>query len=470
MVYREVPASVAQRLLWMIRHYRSDFGALSCPVLCRLHGPLDPAALGAAVDGLTRRHESLRTTFAGRGARLRQLIHEPRPLPMATVDLGAQADPEAAVRDRIAAELRDPIDPGEWPARATLWRLGPASYVFCLNLHHLVTDAWSTGILLRDLAALYAGATTGSDPAAGPGGPGGSDGVAPGWQYADFAAWQQRLLDGEELGRHQAYWRRQLAGSQLPRLRLDGAAPGARPANGAAAAGGVAADGAAADGAAASGAAASGASAGDGAVRLDLDRAVVAGLRELARVQHTTVFAVLLAGFHAHLSRLTGQGDLAVASMFANRSRPELRDTVGLLANMVLLRSRISPNASYADLVSQAHAAVIGAFTYQDLPYQMLPLDVVTPGGGRADDVMFQVMTPVSHRIGGGGVDFELLLPDQIGSRFRFELTLTPVGEHDLRAVLFHTDGTPQAAAGFLQRYADLVAAGVRAPHAPLPR
>jgi hypothetical protein len=392
----------------MIRHYRTGFGALNCPVLCRVHGPLDTTALGSAVDALVSRHESLRTTFTGRGARLTQVVHDPAPLPLPIVDLGTRPDPETAVREAIGVELATPIDPQVWPARAGVWRLSDTEHVLCLNLHHLVTDAWSTGILLRDLTALFDRAVGGGPPPA-----------PPSWQYRDFVAWQQRLLGGDELRRHQDYWRRQLAGAQLPRLRpvLDGAG---QPA---------------------------------GRSVADVDAEVVRGVHARARSGQTTLFAVLLAGFHAHLARVTGQPDLAVASMFANRARPELRGTVGLLANMVLLRC--PAGASRSDLLAGTHASVIGAFAYQDLPYQMLPTDLVRATGGRPDDVMFNVMAGVEHRIAAGGVEFELLVPDDIGSRFPFELALTPIGTDRVRCVLFHAGGwcSPAAAREFLRGY-----------------
>jgi hypothetical protein len=147
----------------MIKHYRADYGALSCPVVCRVTGPLDLAALRRAIGDLSARHESMRTTLQGRGARLSQRVHPLRGEPVDLVDLSAADDPRAAAERALAAELREPIDPTSWPVRATLWRTGPDEHLFCLNLHHLVTDAWSTGILLRDLCLLYDRASGGTD-------------------------------------------------------------------------------------------------------------------------------------------------------------------------------------------------------------------------------------------------------------------------------------------------------------------
>ena len=143
-----------------------------------------------------------------------------------------------------------------------------------------------------------------------------------------------------------------------------------------------------------------------------------------------------------------------------------LRETVGLLAGMVLLRARVAEQGSFSALVRHCHSAVVAAFAYSDLPFQLLPSDIVDTGGGRADDVMFNVMTETRHLLSSGGATFELVVPTDIGSRFPFELALVPVGEADLRAALFRAPDRLDAAGGlrFLEGYADLAAAAVAQP------
>src|SRR4051812_9131723 len=148
MAPREAPASVGQRLLWQMDHHRGAGGALNCPVFLRLRGRLDRGALLSALDRLVRRHESLRTTFAGRGHRLTQLIHEEPPPPAtAELDLGGEPDPEEALERALAAEAQERVDPQAWPVRCTLWRLSDREHVLCVNMHHLVTDGWSCAVV-----------------------------------------------------------------------------------------------------------------------------------------------------------------------------------------------------------------------------------------------------------------------------------------------------------------------------------
>jgi hypothetical protein len=246
-------------------------------------------------------------------------------------------------------------------------------------------------------------------------------------QYADFALRQER----EGLDRERAYWLRQLDGAQLahPPRR-----PDAQPT----------------------------ATAPTGTVSVPIPPRAAERLRDKAKRSGTTLFAVLLAGYFAALHDATGQPDVTVASLFANRMAPDTHGTVGFLANMVMLRCRAA-GADLDALIPLAHKASVEAMAHQRQPFQTLPPHLVDAGGMRADDMVFQMVTDPQHRGHAGGVEFELLVPEAIGSRFSFELAVTPVGA-GLRAVLFYRrDWFDDAwAAGFLSRYGDMV--GVREP------
>jgi hypothetical protein len=391
---------VGQRLLWQMDHYRGANGALNCPIFLRLRGLLDIDALHAAAHELSHRHEALRTTFAGRGPRLTQLVHDrPRVLEIGRTDLSSEPDPEAAAIRAMTAEAQLRVDPEDWPVRLSLWRLQAHEHVLCVNMHHLVTDGWSCGVVARDLARIY-------DRAAGDGAP-----LPPvGWQYSRWVEWQRELLQGDGLRRLREYWRHQLMDAELPdlpRVAVRARADQRRT---------VVQHGV-------------------------IPRAAVCALGALARGLGTALFTVLLSAYYLLLHRMSGQIDLAVASIFANRSRLELRDTVGFLSNMVVLRGRVGRQATFADLVREVSASVIGAFAHQDLPYQLLPLDTLRGGSPRPESVVFQLFAGPLDRTRAAGVMVEpiITVPDGIGSRWDFELSLAPSGE-DLSILLCYAD------------------------------
>jgi hypothetical protein len=427
MTVREVPASAGQRLLWFLDRYRGQSGALNCPMTCRIRGHADEAALQRAIDLLAARHESLRTTFGGGGRQLTQLIHEPAPVPVHWASLEGEGDPQDRLQAALHADLRYPVNPREAAVRVTGWRLGPAERVITLNMHHMVTDTWSCGILLEDLAACYARAC-------------GADGREPpsaGWQYAQFARWQERQLRSEAFARHADYWRNQLAGMQSPSLPVAGRGP----------AGG------------AQRASAHGLVSGPAG----------AALRDLARAEETTAFTVLLAAYQAMLHRLTGQDDIAVATLFTNRVRPEVLRTVGFVANMVMLRTRLPAQASFTDLIRRSRQTVIDAFAHQELAYHLLAQGGQRPGQLRPDDIVFQLLArPLDTVIEAAGVTFEGIVPDVPG-RFDFELALMPASDGYAVKLYYSADRVATAwAEDFVAGYVAVAEALSRQPGDPL--
>lgn len=410
----DAPASVGQRQLWLMDHYQGAGGALNCPVVHRLSGPLDVGRLGRALDTVVARHEALRTTFTGRGRRLARVVHEPRPVPLSVADLAGGPDPEAALAAALHAELSTRFDTSREIVRARLWRLGPDEHVLCLNQHHLVTDAWSCAVVSRELGEAYGGAEL-PDVAA---------------QFSDFVRAESVELAGDRLARLQGYWRTQLDGVRVPQLPTpEHRAPA-------------------------------------GERRIDFARAhlspqVRARIAATGRAHRSTPFAVLLGAFTALLHEYAGQTDLAVASLLANRSGPELAGTVGYLANMVLLRTRFPDARTSGDVVAAARGTVVGALVHQALPYQLLPLDTIHADSVR--DVVFQVFAEATHQTAFGG-DSGLVAepvdpPDGVGTRFDLDCVVMPHRDGGLDVVLGHAtdrfDG--EWAAGFVGRFGEIV-------------
>ena len=209
MSVREVPASIGQRLLWLLDHYRGRVGQLNEQLVWRIRGPLDTGALEEAVDALCRRHETLRTSFAVRGRRLLQVIHDPRPLELVRVDRSDAADRDAAVDELAFEEGSAEIDATVWPVRVSLWRFDDRDHLFCLNVHHLAIDGVSLELLARDLAGFYNRAV-------------GAPAELPeiGWQYAEWSEWQRARLESGEAARLQEHWARRLEGVSCRARRM----------------------------------------------------------------------------------------------------------------------------------------------------------------------------------------------------------------------------------------------------------
>ncbi|MER7141826.1 condensation domain-containing protein [Streptomyces xanthochromogenes] len=420
---RETEPSVGQRLLWFLDRYRGQDGALNCPMMCRIRGPLDHSVLSTALDRVSARHDALRTVFSGGGRKLRQIVREPHPVALRHVDLRGETDAESAVRDRISEELATRIDATENAVRCTLWQVADDEHVLCVNMHHLVTDSWSCGVVFQDLCAVL-------DRLAG----GTKELPDPGWQFTEFAEWQRGALESGELKKQLDYWRRELDGLALPPLpsRAD---PGPRR---------------------------------TALVRGELSAATVAALRSLSVGRGSSLFAAMLTLYYATLHRTTGRTDLAVASLYANRLRPQTRRTVGFLANMVVLRTRITPSAPVLDALKTTHATVVGGFLNQGIPYQLLPLPGSGNDGARADDIVFQMLAEPVYSITVGDLDIEVLVPDGVGSRFELELVLVPHSE-GFHVLLFYNEGrfTPAFAEEFVQRF--VAASELVAKNADLP-
>jgi hypothetical protein len=424
-IVRELPAALGQRLLWLMAHYRGANGGLNTVMSVRLSGAFDAGAWSAAVDALTARHEALRTTFGGRGRNLRQFVHAPRAVTVNAEDLAGVPDPEAALRQRLAADARGPIDPSDWPARYSVWRLADDEHVLSLNIHHLVNDAWSYDVIWRDLCRAYNG-------------PGTGDLAAPQWQFADFAAWQAaEVAVGPRFAELETHWRERLDGARFPRPPGSDEADPAVPRIGAAA-----------------------------SVTLPPD--VVSGLTQLGRKRRATVFSVLLAAFYGVLREFTGQDDLSVGSLYANRARAEARETVGFLANLLPVRVRIPAAATFADALAEVRAATLEAFLHQDLPYQVFRLNSQLG----PDSVVFN---PHARSPGDdpavrfGGATAEWLPPDPMACRFDLEFRLVPEAGR-MRGTLFYNQAlVPAAVAGdFADAYGRLCAACLARPDAVL--
>ena len=328
--------------------------AYHIPLSLGLGGDLDPSALRQALDRILVRHEALRTTFVflegepvqriepAQESRFRLLEH----------DLRGYEDAGGELERLSAAEAETPFDLQTGPLiRGRLIRKSEAEYVLLLTMHHIVSDGWSTEILIRELNTLYDSYLRGEmDPL-----------PALSVQYADYAVWQRQWLEGELLQQQAGYWKQTLAGA--PAL-LDLPADHARPAQ---------------------------KDYAGSFARLALDAQLTAGLRDLSRRHGATLYMVLLAGWAALLSRLSGQQDIVTGTPVANRGRTEIEGLIGFFVNTLALRVDLSGSPTVSQLLERVKLHSLAAQQHQDIPFEHV-VELLQPVRSLAHSPLFQVM------------------------------------------------------------------------------
>ncbi|PBB58097.1 MULTISPECIES: condensation domain-containing protein, partial [Mesorhizobium] len=345
--------SFAQQRLWFLAQLDEAGTNYHIPMALRLTGRLDRAALQRSLDGVFARHEALRHVFVAPDGKPRvRVLPADAGLPPVEHDLCGRADAEAALEDLCREEAHTPFDLSRGPMiRARLIRLSHEEHVFLLTQHHIVSDGWSMGVLVRELGQLYRAFAAGHD-----------DPLAPlGIQYADYAAWQRQWLSGDRLQSQARHWREALSGAPA-RLALPTDRP--RPAQQSFAGAGV---------------------------PVVIDPALTRGLKRLASQQGTTLFMTVLAAWAAVLSRLSGQDDIVIGVPSANRGRREIEELIGFFVNTLALRLDLSGAPSVAQLLERTRRTALAAQEHQDLPFEQV-VEIVKPQRALDHTPLFQVM------------------------------------------------------------------------------
>ncbi|HKH47032.1 MAG TPA: amino acid adenylation domain-containing protein [Thermoanaerobaculia bacterium] len=349
----DLPLSFAQQRLWFIDQLEPGNPGYNIPSVMRLLGELSIPRLAQAFTEVVRRHEVLRTTFASREGRAVLVIHPPAALELPVLDLAALPDEEREARaGRLAVgESLRPFDLEQGPLlRTVLLRLAEREHVLVLTMHHIVSDGWSMGVLVRELQDLYRGRTLPELPI----------------QYADFAAWQRRWLAGEVLELQLAWWREHLEGtSGVLELPTDHPRPAVLSLRGA-------------------------------EHRFALDRELSRRIAELGRREGVTPFMILGAALAALLSRLSGQLDLNLGAPIANRNRIETEGLIGFFVNTLVLRAQVGSAEVFLDLLAQMRDAGLGAYAHQDLPFEKL-VDELQPERDLSRSPLAQVALAVNN-------------------------------------------------------------------------
>ncbi|MEW5927432.1 MAG: non-ribosomal peptide synthase/polyketide synthase, partial [Gemmatimonadota bacterium] len=432
-----LPLSFAQQRLWLFDQVEPGSAVYNIPAALRVRGGLDARVLERSLTEVVRRHEVLRTVFrAGDDGEPVQVVLPAAPVVLGRIDLSGlpAGEREARLAEAARAEAAAPFDLRRGPLlRAALVRLGPGDAALLFTVHHVVSDEWSTEILVREVSALY-GAFARGEPSPLP---------EPPVQYADFAAWQRARLGGAALERQLANWRERLSGAP-PLLEL----PTDRPRT--------------AD-----------ADARGGVRPFALPAETAAALRALAADEAATPFMALLAGFQALLARWSGQDDVVVGTPVAGRGRPETEELIGFFVNTLVLRAELAGETTGRGLLRQARERVLEAQAHGDLPFERL-VEELAPGRGAGHTPLFQVMfTLETLRVASGlrlgGVEVEPLPTDTATAKFDLALELVDEGGRIAGRAVYRSSLFDAATVDrLLEHYLRLLAGIAADPDAPV--
>jgi amino acid adenylation domain-containing protein len=405
----EAPLSFAQQRLWILDRFDPGMPAYNIPLAVSLTGPVRPGALRGALAAVVARHEALRTHFAVTAAGPVQRIEPAGEPALPWIDLTGlpAAVVEAELELRLALLGIERFDLQRGPLlRAALFSTSSEAHTLLLNVHHIIADGWSLGILFREMAACYAAACEGTEAALPP---------LP-IQYADFAIWQRGWLQGPVLERQLAFWRERLAG--LPAgspLTADRPRPPLQTFNGA-------------------------------LTPVAFPSDLAAAAHRFARAERVTPFMALLAVFAELLGRASGWEDLAIGTPVANRNRLETEGLIGFFVNTLVLRADVGPESgsepTVRRLLARMREVTLAATAHQDLPFEKL-VEELRPERSLAFSPFFQVFFTLETAAPApelGGLTPDLAGVETGAAKFDLTLSLTRRDERIGGAVEYNTD------------------------------
>src|SRR5581483_10677364 len=357
---RVSPLSYAQERLWLLQELEPGSVAYNMTEAKRIKGPLQVEALEQVINEIVRRHESLRTRFERRNGGP-VAIEVDQVIKLETVNLEGidRHGQERRIRELANEEAGRSFNLTTGPLlRMRLARLGALEHVLFFAMHHIVSDGWSMGVLVREFMELY-GAFSAGRP---------SPLAELPIQYADYAVWQRGWLQGEVLEKQLEYWKQQLAGAPVLELPTDRVRPAARSYRGA-------------------------------IESVAISRDLLAGLKELSRRQGATLFMTLSAGFQVLLSRYSGQKDIVAGTPIANRSRGETEGLIGFFVNTLVLRTDMGGEPTFLELVRREREVAMEAYEHQDVPFERLVAELQVERD-LSRNPLFQVMFALQNAPG----------------------------------------------------------------------
>ncbi len=357
------PLTFAQLRLWFVEQLDPDQTSYLIPWALRIRGRLNPEALAYSLNRIVERHDIFRTTFVATEGEPMQLVSPSLHIPLPLTDL-SHLDLPAAEGEALRLtreEAQTPINIKTGPIlRAQLMRLASEDHLLLLTTHHIVFDGWSRSVLVRELGAFYQSFLAGQPPQL----------LELQIQYADFAVWQREHLSGDHLDRQLAYWKQQLqdmpVNLELPTDRLR---PAVQTLNGA-------------------------------SLRFTLPVDLSEQLKSLSQKQAVTRYMTMLAAFQVLLARYTGQDDIVLGTPTANRNRSELEGIIGLFANTLVLRTKLTGDPTFCELLARVKEAALSAYAHEEMPFEQL-VQELHPERSRSHSPLFQVLFSLRNTPGG---------------------------------------------------------------------
>ncbi len=380
----ELPLSFAQQRLWFLDQLEPGSPLYNMPAALRVEGELEEEALERSLEALVRRHEVLRTTFRMEAGQPVQVLWPELKLPLTVVELG-----EEDAKRLASEEARRPFDLEKGPLlRVTLVKVGRGQQVLLLTMHHIVSDGWSMGVLVKELGELYAAVKAGRETRIAP---------LP-VQYVDYAVWQRGRLQGEALDRQVEYWRGKLKGApELLELPTDKPRPAMQTYRGA-------------------------------VKRFRLPGELVERAKKLGQEEKATPFMVWMAGWQVVLARWAGQEEVSVGTPVAGRTRTELEGLIGLFVNTLVVRTKVERRQSFRELLRQVRDTTLEAYEHQEVPFEKL-VEQLQPTRSLSHTPLFQVMLAVQNApmeaLKQPGLTLEPLEVDSGTAKFDLSLFLT---------------------------------------------
>ncbi len=403
------PLSPNQRRIWFMEQVIAGAPVYNEAEAVRLRGELDVGALEEALNVIVARHENFRSTVQTTDDEPTVIVHESWPLRLKQIDLSSLTPPQRAaeIERLLIDEPRLPYDLKTEPGiRATLLHLGEKEHIFILMMHHLICDWSSEGVLWRELSALYSAARR-SQPFVLPPLP---------IHHGDYAIWQQRQLDSDQLAEDLGYWERQLrAAPTLLDLPMD--KPSRPPTI----------------------------SYRGTRKRFQIPPKLTFALRDCAKRERVSLFTVVAAALNTLLYRYTGHEDVLVGIPLADRDRPELQTMIGFLLHTHVLRTLLAEDLSFRQLLAQVQKSVLDLYAHRSPPFDHV-VNKVRPERNPSYSPLFQVMLNWRDRdqqltfIGLDGLEVELVLAESRTSKFDLTLMFTDAGDNIDLEIEYNTD------------------------------